>query len=86
MTLIDKDYLRKDSPTTKIQQLDTLISVRGINRMYTSNQYASINLFLHGTIEGKPAYAHLTREAHLGKPKSKATTRNGCVRPRTLLH
>lgn len=66
VTLIDRAYLNKALPSAEIRKMSTPMPVRGVgNKIIHTNEYVQIEMFVDGTIGGKPATGSFIVEAHI---------------------
>lgn len=68
MSLIDRDFLQKSLPDIQICRSNAEITVRGIGaHTHQCSKYATVTIYIPGTIDGKQALASITHQLHIVK-------------------
>ena len=66
VTLVDRACLKKTLPNALIKKMATPMPVRGVgNKIVRTDEYVQIEMFVPGTIDGKPATGSFVMEAHI---------------------
>ena len=66
LSLIDKNFLLNQAPNAEIRPMASPLTVKGIgNRKHAAEEYAVIDLYVPGNLNGKTAVAHIKREVHI---------------------